>query len=63
MQFKLAIRTLALVAAVGVAACGREDKTADTNAALQNDLALAAQQQTQLDSISALEAGTAAEAI
>ncbi len=60
MRFNRTFRAFALAAVVGVAACGQEDKTADTNAALQNDLSLAAQQQTRLDSISALEAGAAA---
>ena len=58
MRFNLAFRTLAIAAALGATACGRNDKTAD-NSALQNDLSLAAQQQTRLDSVSALEAGTA----
>ena len=56
MRFNLAFRTLAIAAAIGATACGRNDKTAD-NSALQNDLSLAAQQQTRLDSVSALEAG------
>jgi hypothetical protein len=60
MRFTLTIRTLALAAVVCATACGGDDRTADSNAALQNDLSLAAQQQTRLDSISALEAGAAA---
>lgn len=58
MRINQTIRALAIGVIVGVAACGGNDKTAD-NAALQNDLTLAAQQQTRLDSISALEAGAA----
>jgi hypothetical protein len=58
MRFNQMIRTVAIAAVVGAAACGGNDKTAD-NAALQNDLSLAAQQQTRMDSVSALEAGAA----
>jgi hypothetical protein len=61
MRFNVAFRTLAVAAVVGASACGGNDKTAD-NAALQNDLSLAAQQQTRLDSVSSLEAGAAAKA-
>ena len=60
MQLNRMIRTFALATIVVAGACGRDDKT--TDAALQNDLSLAAQQQTTLDSVSALEAGTAATA-
>src|SRR4051812_43686623 len=59
MRLTRIIRALAIGFAVGAAACGGNDKTAD-NAALQSDLSLAAQQQTRLDSVSALEAGAAA---
>jgi hypothetical protein len=61
MRLNRFIRHFAIAAAIGAAACGGNDKTAD-NAALQNDLSLAAQQQTRLDSVSALEAGAAAKA-
>ena len=61
MHITRIIKTLALATMVGTAACGSDDTTAE-NAALQNDLSLAAQQQTRLDSISALEAGAAATA-
>src|ERR1041384_6805968 len=57
MRLSKQIRTLAIAAVIGAVGCSK-DKTAD-NAALQNDLTLAAQQQTRTDSISALEAGTA----
>lgn len=58
MRFNQMTRTLALAAIVAAGACGADDDTA-ANAALQNDLSLAAQQQTRLDSVSAIEAGTA----
>ena len=58
MRVNASIRTFATGVLLGAAACGGSDKTAE-NAALQNDLTLAAQQQTSLDSISALEAGAA----
>lgn len=56
MRLDQVLRTFAIAAVIGAAACG-DDKPADT--ALQNDLSLAAQQQTRLDSVSALEAGAA----
>lgn len=52
------ITTLAVATLVMGGACGDDDKSANT--ALQNDLTLAAQQQTRLDSVSTLEAGGAA---
>jgi hypothetical protein len=61
MRFNRIIRALALAVGVSAAACGGDDKAAE-NAALQNDLSLAAQQQTRLDSVSALEAGATATA-
>src|SRR5215213_4484557 len=58
MRMNASILGLATAALLGAAACGGDDRTAE-NAALQNDLSLAAQQQTRLDSVSALEAGAA----
>lgn len=60
MRLNQIIKTFALATIVVAAACGSDDKTVDN--ALENDLSLAAQQQTPLDSISALEAGAAANA-
>lgn len=60
MRLNRIITTFALATITVVAACGKDDKS--TNSALQNDLSLAAQQQTRVDSISALEAGTAGTA-
>ena len=60
MRLNKLIRHFAIAAAIGAAACGGNDKTADNG--LQNDLSLAAQQQTRLDSVSALEANAAAKA-
>src|SRR3954463_1385320 len=61
MTLTRTIRALAIGFAVGAAACGGNDKTAD-NAALQNDLSPAAQQQTRPASVWALESATGATA-
>jgi hypothetical protein len=58
MRMNASILAVATVGILGAAACGGDDRAAE-NAALQNDLTLAAQQQTRLDSVSALEAGAA----
>jgi hypothetical protein len=58
MRVNTRVRAFAIGIVASLAACGGNDKAAD-NAALQNDLTLAAQQQTRLDSVSALEAGAA----
>ena len=61
MRLNRLISAFALAAVAATTACSKNDKSSDS--ALQNDLSLAAQQQqSHLDSISALEANNAANA-
>ena len=60
MRLNQMMKAFALATIAVAAACGGDSNKSD--AALQNDLSLAAQQQTSLDSVSALEAGAAAVA-